>query len=167
MRHKRVLFYVLMLTLIGGCADSGRSTSDIESMLQQMSEIERGRYVVVIMGCNDCHTPGYLVKRTNIPEDDWLVGNPLGFLGPRGTHYPTNLRRLLNELPEEDWLVLAKQMRKESPMADVMLPETLEQDLRAIYRFIRYLGPKGEPAPERLPQGIIPTTPYIEIPYSH
>lgn len=167
MYHKPIVLLLVMVALITGCVESGKPISDIENLRQQMSDIERGRYVIVIMGCNDCHTPDYLVRRANIPEEDWLVGSALGFRSPLGTSYPTNLRLLLNSISEEDWLVLAKQMRRESPMADVMLPDTLDQDLRAIYRFTKYLGPKGTLAPTRLPEGVLPSTPYIEVPVPH
>ncbi len=97
------------------------------------------------MGCNSCHTPDFMIKRANIPEEDWLVGGTLGFRGPYGTAYPTNLRLLLNNITEDEWLVLAKQMRKDSPMAWIMLSKAVDQDLRAIYAFVKHLGPKGTP----------------------
>ncbi|SRR6266498_686276 len=36
-------------------------------------ETERGRYVVAISGCNDCHTPGFLLNGGKTPEKDWLA----------------------------------------------------------------------------------------------
>ena len=164
MHRKLNVLYIVVLILITGCAELDKPLSDSESILQQMTTIERGRYVVAIVGCNDCHTPGYLVGRSNIPEEDWLVGSTLGFHGYFGTTYPTNLRLLVKNMSEGDWLTLAKQMREGLAMADVMLPENAEQDLRAIYRFIKYLGPKGTPSPTRLPKGVKPTTQYIEVP---
>ena len=164
MRHKPVELLVFILILIAGCAEAPKQFSDIESTRQQMKDIDRGRYVVEVMGCNDCHTPGYLVRRSNLPAEDWLVGSTLGFRGYFGTTYPTNLRLAVWNMSEEDWLILAKKMREGSAMADVMLPETADQDLRAIYRFIRYLGPKGTPAPASLPKGVQPTTQYIDVP---
>lgn len=164
MHHKLIVLSVVILIFIIGCAEIDKPLSDSESILQQMTTIERGRYVVAIMGCNDCHTPGYLVRRSNVPEEDWLVGSNLGFRGYFGTTYPTNLRLLFDNMSEGDWLTLAKQMREGLAMADVMLPETADQDLRAIYKFIKYLGPKGTPSPTSLPKGVKPTTQYIEVP---
>jgi mono/diheme cytochrome c family protein len=37
-------------------------------------------------------------------------------------------------------------------------------DLRAIYQFIRSLGPKGVPAPADLAPGQTPTTPFVLFP---
>jgi hypothetical protein len=38
---------------------------------------------------------------------------------------------------------------------------THEKDLRAMYRFVRSLGKAGAPAPEAVPPGKEPKTPYI------
>ena len=97
-----MLAVLTMLAMITGCADSGKQMSDIEVSPQPVSDIERGRYVVELMGCNDCHTPGYMVTRSNVPEEEWLIGSTLGFLSPMGTTYPTNLRLLLNNMSEEE-----------------------------------------------------------------
>jgi hypothetical protein len=37
-------------------------------------ETERGRYIIAISGCNDCHTPGFLLNGGKTPEKDWLTG---------------------------------------------------------------------------------------------
>ena len=167
MHYKLIVLLSFMLAVVAGCADSGKQPSDVEIKRQHLSDIERGRSVVQTMGCNDCHTAGYMVTRAKIPEEDWLVGSSLGFRGPQGTVYPTNLRLLLNSISEEDWLTLVGQMRKDSPMTWVLLPETPEQDLRAVYRFVKYLGPKGTPTLANLPAGVMPTTPYMEYPNPH
>jgi mono/diheme cytochrome c family protein len=46
------------------------------------ASIERGRYLVSISGCNDCHTGGYAETGGKTPEADWLTGVPVGFSGP-------------------------------------------------------------------------------------
>ncbi len=167
MHSKFIVSLSVMLAVVTGCAAAGKQLSDEEINLQHLADIERGRAVIKTMGCNDCHTAGYMVTRANVPEEDWLVGSPLGFRSPQGTVYPTNLRLLLNSMSGEAWLTLANQMRKDSPMTWVMLPKTPEQDLRAVYRFVRYLGPKGTPELASLPAGVTPTTPYMEYPNPH
>jgi hypothetical protein len=37
-------------------------------------------------------------------------------------------------------------------------------DLKAVYRYIRHLGPAGQPAPADLPPGETPPQPYVEFP---
>ena len=167
MLHKLIVLLVVMLAVTSGCVESGKKVSGIEAKRQQTIIIDRGRQVIQTMGCNSCHTQDYMIKRSNIPEEDWLLGSTLGFYGTYGTAYPTNLRLLLNNMTEDEWLALAKQMRDDSPMAWVMLSTTVDQDLRAIYKFVKNLGPKGTPALSRLPAGVMPTTQYVEYPDPH
>ena len=160
MHTKHIMSLVVLLAVAVGCASpKQQNTSDISS-------IDRGRYLVKNMGCNDCHTPGYQ-KGKSVPEEDWLTGGDLGFRDTYGTTYPTNLRLLLNSMSEDDWSVFAREMRQNVPMESVLLPRASEHDLRAIYQFVKYLGPKGDPAPPRLPAGVTPLTEYIEFPYVH
>jgi hypothetical protein len=167
MLHKLIVLLVVILVVTAGCVESGKKVSGIEAKRQQTIVIDRGRQVIKTMGCNSCHTQDYMIKRSNIPEEDWLLGSTLGFHGTYGTAYPTNLRLLLNNMTEDEWLVLAKQMREDSPMAWIMLSTTVDQDLRAIYKFVKHLGPKGTPALSRLEAGVIPTTHYVDYPDPH
>ncbi len=167
MHHKLIILLVVMLVVTAGCVESGKKVSWNEAKRQQSLVIDRGRQVIKTMGCNSCHTQDYMIKRFNIPEEDWLLGSTLGFHGTYGTAYPTNLRLLLNNMTEDEWLVLAKQMRENSPMAWIMLSATVDQDLRAIYKFVKHLGPKGTPALSRLAAGVMPTTQYVEYPDPH
>src|SRR5262249_40964983 len=42
--------------------------------------IARGRYMLVVGSCNDCHTAGFAPSDGHVPEKDWLLGGgPLGF----------------------------------------------------------------------------------------
>jgi len=167
MLHKLITLLVVMLAMLTGCVESSKTLSVFEAQRQQSLVVERGRHLIKTMGCNDCHTQDYMIKRSNIQEEDWLVGSTLGFRGTYGTAYPTNLRLLLNDMTEDEWLVLAKQMRKDSPMALIMLPTAVDQDLRAIYKFVKHLGPKGTPALSRLAAGVLPTTNYVDYPDPH
>ena len=47
------------------------------------ASIERGRYMVAINGCNDCHTPGYLHGRPEMARH--LAGSDVGFEVPGQT----------------------------------------------------------------------------------
>ena len=157
---RRVLFWCVVPALLAaGC---GGAKPEVDRSL-----VDRGRYVVEIMGCNDCHTPDYMQQGTYVPEQEWLIGSQLGYHGSWGTAYPTNLRLQLNAMSEQEWVNLARQMRRDSPMAWVMLPKLTDQDLIAIYRFVQFLGPAGEPAPARLPPGVTPATEYINFPEPH
>ena len=43
------------------------------------------------------------------------------------------------------------------------LRDMSNHDLMAIYRYLRYLGPAGEPAPTYLPPNIEPETPVVSF----
>lgn len=125
-------------------------------------EIERGRYLVVTGGCNDCHTPGYAEAAGKIPQTQWLIGAAVGFQGPWGTSYPANLRRYVQTVNEAQWLARVRQPMR-PPMPWFNLRDSKDADLIAMYRFIRALGPAGEPAPEAAAPGVAVKTPYFEF----
>ena len=129
------------------------------------SPLARGRYLVVIGGCNDCHTDGYAPRDGNVPEKDWLLGSgPLGFRGPWGTTYPPNLRLTVSKMREDAWVKYAKGLKTRPPMPWFNLNAMSEPDLRAMYRYIRNLGPVGAPARAYLPPDKEPKLPYIQWP---
>lgn len=109
--------------------------------------LSRGEYLTRIAGCNDCHTPGYPESGGAVPKDQWLTGNPVGFQGPWGTTYPTNLRLYVQTLSEAEWLEQVRRPMR-PPMPWFALRDMSEQDLVALYRFLRELGPAGVPAPQ-------------------
>lgn len=120
--------------------------SDAGALDDPASVIARGRYLARISGCNDCHTDGYLQRNGEVPVEQWLTGSPVGFQGPWGTTYAANLRLLLSELSEAQWLERAREPKR-PPMPWFNLRAMTDADLIAIYRFVRSLGPAGEPAP--------------------
>ena len=124
--------------------------------------VAHGRYLVTIGGCNDCHTPGYAESGGRTPEAEWLTGSPVGFQGPWGTTYPTNLRLTVHAMTEAQWITLARSNLR-PPMPSPSLHAMSETDLRSLYRYIRHLGAKGQPAPAYAPPGQAVTTPYYEF----
>jgi mono/diheme cytochrome c family protein len=126
--------------------------------------IERGRYLAKIAGCNDCHTPGYMVMSGKVPETQWLTGDSFGWRGPWGTTYAVNLRLYMQTLTEEEWLKKATTLESRPPMPWYVFREMTKDDLRALYRYIRYLGPAGTAAPAYLPPDQEPKPPYATFP---
>jgi mono/diheme cytochrome c family protein len=125
-------------------------------------DVGRGRYLSVIGGCNDCHTPGYLEKSGVVPESAWLAGSRVGFQGPWGTTYPSNLRLVAASMSAEEWVTHARAARR-PPMPWFNLRTMNDADLRAIYAYLRSLGAGGEPAPAYVPPGEKVATPYIDF----
>jgi mono/diheme cytochrome c family protein len=138
------------------------STTSIAAEPTDRALIDRGRYLVVTSGCNDCHTPGYMERSGDVPEAQWLTGTDIGFQGPWGTTYPANLRLYVPALTEEQWLVRVRQPMR-PPMPWFNLSAMTDDDLRALYRYIVHLGVAGEPAPAAVAPGVAVTTPYFDF----
>lgn len=130
----------------------------------QAEKIERGRYLAIIAGCNDCHTSGYGMTEGQIPETEWLKGDAFGWSGAWGTTYAANLRISLSKMTEDQWVVFAQQLRSRPPMPSFNLNKMKEEDLRALYSYITQLQPLGDPAPEFLPPGVKPSGPHVMFP---
>ena len=126
------------------------------------ASVQRGRYLAVIGGCNDCHTEGYAQKAGKVPETEWLTGNREGFKGPWGTTYPANLRLAVQGMSEAEWMKHARKPTR-PPMPWFNLRDMSDQDVRALHRYIKSLGPGGNPAPAYVPPGQTPMTPYIDF----
>lgn len=147
---------ILTLSLAPGLArsDSGASAA----------VIQRGRYLVVIGHCNNCHTAGYSAAAGQVPEDRWLMGNPVGWRGKSGTTYASNLRLFVQSLSEEGWLQVARTIQSRPPMPWWSLRDTTDEDLKAMDHYIRSLRPAGQPAPGFLPPDQVPPRPYNQSP---
>ncbi len=148
---------VALFIVMAWVASSTGQTADNQS-------VARGRYVVMIAGCNDCHTVGFTESGGKTPEREWLTGSPVGWRGPWGTTYAANIRMLLENLSEDGWVSWARTAQTQPPMPYWALNAMHDDDLRAMYRFIRSLGPGGGPTPPGLPPGQTPTTPFIQFP---
>lgn len=97
-------------------------------------------------------------------EKDWLVGDSLGWRGPWGTTYSGNLRLFMQKVSEEQWLKIARTVEYRPPMPWFALRDMTESDLRALYRFIRHLGPAGQGVPAYVLPHQAPRRPHILFP---
>jgi len=138
---------------------SGLSHASSEAEL-----IKRGEYIARVAGCNDCHTKGYAMSGGSVAKSTWLMGDDLGWQGPWGTTYPANLRIAMSKLTEQQWLELSKTVQYRPPMPWTALRDMETEDLKAIYHFVRSLGPVGEPAPSYLPPGQTANGPVVVFP---
>ena len=126
-------------------------------------DVARGRYLVQITGCNDCHTPGYAPSNGTVDEKLWLTGDILGWRGPWGTTYPSNLRLVAQNLSEDGWVKLTRSELR-PPMPWFNLRDMSDRDVRAIYRYLKYVGPAGQPAPAYVPPDKEPKPPFVQFP---
>lgn len=130
----------------------------------RLSPVERGRYLVQLGGCNDCHTPGYAEKAGKVDEAQWLTGDSLGWQGPWGTTYAINLRLYMQTITQDQWVQMVAKLKSRPPMPYYDLQLMTEDDLRAVYDFIHDKGPAGQPAPPYLPPGVDAATPVVRFP---
>ncbi len=160
---KFVLAGIVAALAIGAvaAADSVRRDGAEQKM------IDRGRYLVKITGCNDCHTPRYAETGGQVPEAQWLTGDALGWSGPWGTTYAANLRLVLVGISEQEWIRRARTVQYRPPMPWFALRDMSDADLRAVYRYMRSLGPAGQPAPAYLPPGAKANGPVVQFPAPH
>jgi mono/diheme cytochrome c family protein len=148
--------------LISACQPSS-GVDDGSPHLAGGSDVQRGRYMVTIGGCNDCHTDGYMDRAGDVPEQQWLMGSAIGWRGPWGTTYPRNLRISVQNYTEDEWVALLQTRKELPPMPWMNINHIAEPDARALYRYITSLGPAGETMPDPLPPEVEPTTPYLSM----
>lgn len=170
MKHLRVLlaaaiFGSASIAALGYAAfASSVATAATATTNDAAGMIERGRYLARTSGCNDCHTPHYAETGGGVAEREWLVGSDVGWRGPWGTTYPSNLRNFVQSINADQWVTLARNAKLRPPMPWFALRDMSEYDLRALYCFIHELGPRGTSAPAWLPPGRTPQGPYIAFP---
>jgi len=160
---------VLMMSYTASAQKSNEQTSDLQTKQRRAEKgsvamRDRGRYIVKIGGCNDCHTDHYIESEGAVGEKQWLKGSRLGWYGPWGTTYAVNLRRFVSVFPEDQWVSFARTAKSRPPMPWWTLKDMNELDLRAIHVFVKYLGPDGENVPAALPPDRMPNYPYVQFP---
>ena len=162
---------VLLLSTVGlfgplACTappGAGDSPDDGVPQVAAGTPVAAGRYLVLVGGCNDCHTPGYAETGGNVEESTWLTGSAVGYRGPWGTTYPSNLRRTVDGLSEAAWIEMVRTRNGLPPMPWPSLHAMSDADLAALYSFIRALGPTGDVAPTAQPPGVTPTGPFVDF----
>ena len=162
----------LAAAALAGCqaeADHGREDASAKAQPAsgggRAAQLERGRYLVEIMDCTGCHTPGALIGQPKMERA--LAGGDIGFEAPGlGVVYPPNLPPHppadLRGLSEAE---IAKAVRTgERPDGRVLVPvmpwkaysHLTDQDAMAVAAYLKSLQPVGTPvlrqaAPERAP----------------
>jgi mono/diheme cytochrome c family protein len=134
--------------------------------------ITKGRYLVQIMSCGDCHTPGQSYGEPDSARA--FAGSELGWKGPWGVRYAANLT------PDLDtgigyWTAaeLATTLRtgkrpdgraigSPMPMANIM--QLTPDDADAIAAFLLSLRPVRHEVPMALRPGVEAKGPVLEFP---
>jgi mono/diheme cytochrome c family protein len=125
--------------------------------------IARGRALVVYGTCNDCHTAGWRDTDGAVPVARWLTGSTVGFRGWWGTSYATNVRLDFQAMSEDRWVQAVRTRAGHPPMVWQDLRQLPDADLRAIYQFVKSLGPAGVAMPAAVEPWREPKPPYIDM----
>jgi mono/diheme cytochrome c family protein len=144
-------------TLAFACAASATEPAKMSA------EAERGKYLVQVAGCNDCHTAGYAMTNGKVEESQWLLGDALGWRGPWGTTYAANLRLSVEGKTADEFAALSRSPLR-PPMPFFNLRAMTDADVGAIYAYLKHLGPAGKPAPAYVPPGQEPAGPFVQFP---
>lgn len=164
---KRCAAVALPLLAVAATAAAVRTRTSLQQQppfVQAASDVEAGRYLVLVGGCNDCHTEGWGMR--DIPEAEQLTGNHVGYRGPWGTTYAANLRGMASRVTEDQWVNILKTAANghgRPPMPWGNIRQMNERDLRNIYRYVHSLGAAGDRMPRGLPPGVEPSTMFVDF----
>jgi len=149
--------------VVAACVGAGAAYAQDKGAKPSAADVKRGRYLVQIAGCNDCHTAGYAESGGKVDEKLWLTGSPLGWRGPWGTTYAANLRLVAQSMTEAQWMARVRsELRPPMPWFNVR--DMTDADARAIYRYLRAAGPAGTPVPGYVPPDQEPKPPFVQFP---
>ena len=159
---------VAVAAAMGGCHSApsaeGALPPSSGPAVQAQSMEQAGEYLTLVGSCNDCHTQGWVESGGTIPPADRFAGMTVGFRGAWGTSYGKNLRTVVQRQSEDRWvavLTTADGGDGKPPMPWWNTKQMSERDLRAMYRYIKSLGPKQNGVPRSVPPGREPAGPYI------
>ena len=154
---------MLLTVVLVGVLAPGKTVAAGPPYVAADTAIEAGRYLTVLGGCNDCHTPQWGPTNGKLEEAKWLTGSPVGTRGPWGTSYARNLRLAAAALTEDQWVAMYRSpdpSLAHPPMPWENVRDMNEKDIRAMYQFITSLGPAGDPAPDFVPPDQEPKAAY-------
>lgn len=163
----------ILLTLLGlislmsfSCAPAAPPVADAAS------RVERGRYLVQVTGCNDCHTPGTFYGAPDAQR--MLSGSEMGWAGPWGVVYAANLTpdstTGLGQWSIED---ITKALRTGNrpdgrQLATVMpwlnFSNFTDEDVRSIATYLKSIPPVTHEVPKPVPPGAEVQGPVLAFP---
>lgn len=125
-----------------------------------VSKADRGKYLVSVLGCMDCHTPGAFYGTPDTTR--MLSGSELGWTGPWGTTYARNLTPDSTGLAawsDEDIVraIRTGQRPDHSPILPPMpwpvYGNLTDDDAFAVAAYLKTIPPVAHHPPDRLAPG--------------
>jgi mono/diheme cytochrome c family protein len=190
MKHALATISVLGAAVLAGlvasaCAE-GRAATSAPAAGNAGAAVQRGQYLVSVIGCSDCHTPLKMGPKGPEPDlDRFLSGHPeqigplpaagpqgpwlwagaatnTAFTGPWGVSYAANLTPDRNTglgIWDETMFVRAIRTGRHMGTSREILPpmpwpafrNATDEDLKAIYAYLRSLKPVVNHVPDVQP----------------
>ena len=87
MKKLHLPLVILTATLAFACSNENKSKNDDVKVATNEDLAKRGKYLVSIMGCNDCHSPKMMTPQGPVPDTNLLLsGHPSAIpVGPVDT----------------------------------------------------------------------------------
>jgi mono/diheme cytochrome c family protein/uncharacterized protein YjiS (DUF1127 family) len=167
----RLSHVALRLLLVAVTAAAGLAIPS-RSGLAQDAQIKRGRYLVTLGGCNDCHTPGYFFGKPDTAR--FLAGSEVGFEIPGlGVFHGPNLTPdrdtgLGTWSADEVVTAITAGRRPDGRMLAPVMPwhafaNLTGEDARAIAAFLKSLQPVKNKVPGPFGPGETPSSFVMKI----
>src|SRR4051812_8677899 len=149
-----------------GTANSSAMPAANGPAVQAQTMEQAGEYLTIVGSCNDCHTQGWSETKGKVAPADRFAGLNVGFRGEWGTVYGKNLRTIVQRQSEDHWVEVLKTADGgdgKPPMPWWNTAMMSDRDLRAMYRYIKSLGPNPKGVPRALRPGAEPTGPWVWV----
>lgn len=164
-----IVLSAVMMTAALSCTSAPPAE---EPEMTQAEKIERGRYLSMIGGCNDCHTPGTLFGAPDFERT--LSGSELGWVGPWGVTYPRNLtpdeETGIGTWSEADIVVAVRTGARPDgsellpPMPWPMYSTLTDEDAFALAAYLKSIPAIRHQVPDKLPPGTRPAGSFVTLP---
>ena len=172
MLARRVTPFLVLGAFAWGVALAAAQTAAQKPAADPAAKLAHGRYLVQIMGCGDCHTPGSFYGAHDAGRA--LSGSEMGWRGPWGVRYAANLTPDLDTgLGYWSASELAKTLRTGvrpdgtkigAPMPIENIMQMTQADAEAVAAYLQSLKPVKHAVPAALLPGVEPKGPVLEFP---
>jgi mono/diheme cytochrome c family protein len=163
---KNMVLGAAALTIAVGLSACGQATPPVSD------PVKRGEYLVTLMACSDCHTPGALIGKPDATKT--LGGSDVGFFAPEvGTFYGPNLTPdketgLGNWSEAEIVTALRTGARPDGRQLAPMMPwmayaKLTDEDAAAIAAYLKTVPAVSNKAPGPFGPGETPTAAYQTV----
>jgi mono/diheme cytochrome c family protein len=163
---------LVLIAAVGAVVAFAATTKTAAPAGDKAAAIARGKYLVGVMGCNDCHTPGTFYGSPDMKRH--LAGSEVGWQGPWGTSFPRNLTPDLetglgywSEAEITKFLRTGNKPDGKQALPPMPWPDTAQlndADMHALVTYLMSVPKVTHKVPDALPPGAKYDGPTIVIP---